>query len=104
MDASSSAQVNPKIVLSSIDADVVKSYVEFGLGIAVQLSVAYERNAIADCVLLTPLICSRDDSSNRAVSREVCARLQHDVIDRLAPQWDPHAVEVAMRSKSAPRE
>jgi len=70
MDASSSAQVNPKVVLSAIDADVVKSYVEFGLGIAVHLSVAYERNAIADCAFLTPLICSRDDSSNRAVSRE----------------------------------
>ena len=39
------ARIKPNIVLSAIDADVVKSYVELGLGIAVLLTVAYRAGA-----------------------------------------------------------
>jgi len=36
------AGIVPNIVLTAIDADVIKSYVELGLGVAVLPSIAYE--------------------------------------------------------------
>src|ERR1019366_5863059 len=42
LNAFQAARITPNIVLSALDADVVKSYVELGLGIAVLLSVAFE--------------------------------------------------------------
>jgi LysR family transcriptional regulator, cys regulon transcriptional activator len=35
--------IRPHIVLNAIDADVIKTYVEFGLGIAILPAMAYER-------------------------------------------------------------
>ena len=35
--------IEPNIVLNAIDADVIKTYVEFGLGIAIVPSLAYDR-------------------------------------------------------------
>jgi LysR family cys regulon transcriptional activator len=35
--------IRPNIVLNAIDADVIKTYVEFGLGIAIVPDMAYER-------------------------------------------------------------
>ncbi|HWI13429.1 MAG TPA: CysB family HTH-type transcriptional regulator [Burkholderiales bacterium] len=36
--------LKPKIVLSAIDTDVIKAYVELGLGIAIVAELAYDRN------------------------------------------------------------
>jgi LysR family cys regulon transcriptional activator len=104
MDAFAAAHIKPNIVLSAIDADVVKSYVELGLGIAILLSVAYEPERdrelrVIDAAHLfartTPQIVLRHGKH--------LPGYMHDFIARLAPQWDRPAVETAMRSKPVAR-
>lgn len=43
MDAFKSAGIEPNIVFVAVDADVSKTYVELGLGIAVVTVVAFDR-------------------------------------------------------------
>ena len=43
MDAFKAAGLTPRIVFGAVDADVSKTYVEMGVGIAVMTSVTYER-------------------------------------------------------------
>ena len=104
MDAFTAAKIEPNIVLSAIDADVVKSYVELGLGIAILLSLAYEPerdralraiNAGHLFARTTPQIVLRHG--------KYLPGYMHDFIASLAPQWDRAAVEAAMRSKPGVR-
>jgi LysR family cys regulon transcriptional activator len=101
MEAFEAAGIKPNIVLSAIDADVVKSYVELGLGVAVLLSVAYEPArdrglGVIDVARLfeptTPQIVLRHG--------KFLPSYMHDFISRLAPQWSRGAIESAMRSGS----
>ena len=55
--------IEPNIVLNAIDADVIKTYVEFGLGIAIVPDMAYDR--------------ARDKKPARD-RREPSLRAQHD--------------------------
>jgi LysR family cys regulon transcriptional activator len=96
------AGVKVNVVLSAIDADVVKSYAELGLGIAVLPSVAYEpgrdrRLGIVDAAHLfaptSPTIVLRRSRYLRSY--------MHEFIRRLAPQWDREAIAAAMRSSGA---
>jgi LysR family transcriptional regulator, cys regulon transcriptional activator len=43
MDAFKQAGITPRVVFGAVDADVSKTYVELGVGIAVMTSVSYER-------------------------------------------------------------
>jgi LysR family cys regulon transcriptional activator len=96
------AGIKPNIVLSAIDADVVKTYVELGLGIAILPSIAYE---------------PRRDSKLRAVDAAklfeptvACIELRRenylrsymlDFIQRIAPQWSRETIAQAMRTNEA---
>jgi LysR family cys regulon transcriptional activator len=99
MDGFAAAGITPNIVLSAIDADVVKSYVELGLGIAILLSVAYEPERDRDLGVIeaahlfaptTPQIVLRHG--------KYLPSYMHEFITRLAPQWNRRAIEQAMRS------
>lgn len=46
------AQITPDIILSALDADVIKTYVELGLGIGVLASVAYQKERDTHLTLL----------------------------------------------------
>jgi LysR family cys regulon transcriptional activator len=96
------AHIKPNIVLSAIDADVVKTYVELGLGIAILPSIAYE---------------PRRDSKLRAVDAAklfeptiACIELRRenylrsymlDFIQRIGTRWDREAIANAMRARDA---
>ncbi|HEY4142934.1 MAG TPA: LysR substrate-binding domain-containing protein [Pseudolabrys sp.] len=93
------AGLKPNVVLSALDTEVVKSYVELGLGIAVLLSIAYERNhdrglGVVDVAKLfpptVPAVLLRRGGYLRGY--------MHDFIERLAPQWDRASVDAAIRS------
>lgn len=90
--------ITPNIVLSALDADVVKAYVELGLGVAVLLSVAYEPERDRD---LRPI-----DVAHLFLPTVFHVMLRrgkylpghmYDFIERLAAKWDRRAVDTAMR-------
>ena len=96
------AGLEPNVVLTAIDADVIKSYVELGLGIAILPTVAYEperdRNlrAIGAGWLFDPTI-SRIEIRRGSYLRS----FMYDFITMLAPSWDRDAIDRMMRGGAA---
>jgi LysR family cys regulon transcriptional activator len=98
LEAFDAAGITPNIVLSALDADVVKSYVEVGLGIAILMSIAFEPErdralrAIDAAHLFgptTPHIVLRHG--------KYLPGYMYDFIERLAPQRDRQAIDAEMR-------
>lgn len=96
--AFAAAGLEPHIILRAIDADVVKSYVECGLGIAVLLSVAYEPDRdrglriVKSGHLFEPTI-------PQVILRhgKHLPSYMYDFIRRVAPRWDRKAVDAALK-------
>jgi len=92
------AGIEPNIVLTAIDADVIKAYVELGLGIAIVPAVAYEpardRNlrAIDARRLFDPTVTRIE------IRRDAWLRnYMYDFITALAPDWDRDAIDRMVR-------
>lgn len=99
LHAFEAARIKPNIVLSAIDADVVKTYVELGLGIAILPSIAYEPRrdralrAIDAAKLFEPTIACVE------LRRENYLRsYMLDFIQRIAPQWSRETIAQATRA------
>ena len=98
MNAFQAAKLTPNIVLSALDADVVKSYVELGLGVAVLLTVAFEPDrdrelrSIDVAQLFQPTIF-------HIVLRQgkYLPGYMYDFIERLTPKWNRRAIDAALR-------
>ena len=93
------ARIRPNIVLSAIDADVIKTYVELGLGIAILPTIAYEPQrdralrAIDAAKLFEPTIACIE------LRRENYLRsYMLDFIQRIAPQWSRESIAQATRA------
>jgi LysR family cys regulon transcriptional activator len=102
LSALENAGCEPNVVLSVIDADVAKTYVEMGLGIAVLLSVAFDQDRdhalrvvdVAD--LFDPTVPEIMFHSGKHVTGAM-----FDFIGKFAPQWDRGAIENATRHTAA---
>lgn len=102
LHAFEAAGIRPNVVLSAIDADVVKTYVELGLGIAILPSIAYEPRresklrAIDAAKLFEPTVACIE------LRRENYLRsYMLDFIQRIAPQWSRETIAQAMRAGDA---
>lgn len=101
IDAFRAADIKPNIVLSAIDADVVKSYVELGLGIAILLSVAYEPERDRDLRVINAARLFQGTTPHIVLRHgKYLPGYMVDLIGRLAPHWDRRAVETAIRSQA----
>ena len=93
------ARIKPNIVLSAIDADVIKTYVELGLGIAILPSIAYEPRrdttlrAIDAAKLFEPTIACIELRRENYLRRYML-----DFIQRIAPQWSRETIAQARRA------
>lgn len=93
------ARIKPNIALSAIDADVIKSYAEVGLGIAILPTVAYEPGrdrklrAMDASGLFEPTI-TRIEIRRGSFLRDY----MYDFIGRVAPRWDRQIIEKMMRA------
>lgn len=95
------ARITPNIVLSAIDADVIKTYVELGLGIAILPTVAYEpardRNLqVRDASrLFEPTVACIE------IRRSSFLRnYMYDFIRLVAPTWNRDMIDQIMRAGS----
>ena len=87
---------------NAIDADVIKTYVELGLGVAILPSIAYEPGrdrrlaAIDASHLFEPTI------THIAIRRDSYLRdYLYDFISMIAPEWDSSAIDRAVKIRSA---
>lgn len=102
IDAFIAAEIKPNIVLSAIDADVVKSYVELGLGIAILLSVAYEPERDRDLRVINAAKLFHGTTPEIILRRgKHLPGYMHDLIASLAPHWDRRAIEATIRARGA---
>ncbi|MGF7171866.1 LysR family cys regulon transcriptional activator [Sphingobium xanthum] len=98
LKAFADAELEPKIVMSGIDADVCKTYVEMGLGIGILAAMTYDKDrdtgiGVRDASHLLP-------SSTIAVSLRPNTYLRPfllDFIHSVAPSLTPFRVKKAVR-------
>jgi LysR family cys regulon transcriptional activator len=96
------AGIEPNIVLTATDADVIKSCVELGLGVAVLPSVAYE--PARDRALRARDAAALFEPTFTTIELRRASYLRgyaYDFIARVAPQWNRAAVERVMRGAAA---
>jgi LysR family cys regulon transcriptional activator len=98
MNAFRAANLSPNIVLSALDADVVKSYVELGLGVAVLAAVTHEPHRDRELRALPVPHLFRPTVFHVVLRRgKHLPGAMYDFIKKLTPKWDRAAVETAMR-------
>jgi LysR family cys regulon transcriptional activator len=92
--------IRPQIVMRAIDADVIKAYVEQGLGIAVLPTVAYDkaRDRKLRAIEATQVFGSATMVIALA-ARTYLRGYMYDFIQSVAPQWDRERIEAHLRAK-----
>ncbi len=85
------------VVLTAIDSDVIKTYVELGLGVGIIAGVAYDSARDTQLAALDARHLFRGNTTRVAVKRGTFLRgYTFDFIERFAPQLTRKAVERAL--------
>jgi LysR family cys regulon transcriptional activator len=103
LQAFAAARLQPNVVMSAIDADVIKAYVALGLGIAVLPTVTYVPGRDRDLRardakdLFEPTVACIQLRRN-----DYLPRYMADFIRLVAPHWTERAVKEAMTTGRVP--
>jgi LysR family cys regulon transcriptional activator len=96
--------LKPYVVLSAIDADVSKAYVEMGLGIAILASVAFDRRRDSHLRTLDARHLFAPSTLSVVVRRSSYLRTYiRSFITMFAPRLPKSAVDAALAGQTAPR-
>lgn len=94
--AFAAAQIAPHIVLSAMDADVIKTYVELGLGVGIVASIAFDEERDRHLCALDARHLFADNMTRLAVRRGAYLRdYVYEFIQTFAPPLDRAAVDAA---------
>ncbi len=94
------ARIEPNIVLSAIDADVIKTYVELGLGIAILPSIAYEPARDRRLAAINASHLFEPTITHIAIRRDSYLRDDmYDFILMIAPNWGREAIDRVVRNR-----
>jgi LysR family cys regulon transcriptional activator len=92
------AKLEPKVVFTAVDADVIKTYVRLGLGIGILASMAVEKHD-EDLVALDASHLFDYSTTSIGFRRETFLRsYMYDFIEMFAPHLTRDRVEAAIRS------
>src|SRR6185437_10012493 len=89
--------IQPDIIISAIDSEVIKAYVEIGMGLAVLPSVTFDRKA--DKGLVTVDVTDLFGVSGAVVLLHPEAYLRdymYEFIQMVAPRWTRQMIEATM--------
>lgn len=92
------AGVTPNIVLTAVDSDVIKTYVELGLGIGIVAEMAFDpgRDTLLRAVAAKHLF--ETNMTRLAIRRDTWLRkFEFAFIEMFAPQLTRHMVEITLR-------
>ena len=94
----SEAGLKPNVVLTAIDADVIKTYVNLGLGIGLLANIAYDPERDADLGMIDASHLFPPSTTYLGVRRDAFLRgFMYEFIQLLAPQFDRDAVDAALK-------
>ncbi|MCE1183841.1 MAG: CysB family HTH-type transcriptional regulator [Rhodocyclales bacterium] len=95
------AGIIPDIVLSAIDADVIKTYVALGLGVGIVASVAYDPEQDRNLALISAPELFPANTTRFAIRRGAYLRsYAHAFIEKLCPDLDEQAIKAATNPQS----
>ncbi len=99
--AFSEAGLNPKVVFTAADADVIKTYVRLGLGIGIVASMAYDQVLDSDLVLIDASHLFEQSTTKIGFKRDSFLRsYMYDFIELFEPHLSRVIVERAQLAKS----
>ena len=99
------AGLAPDIVLSAIDADVIKTYVDVGLGIGIVAAMAYDVERDTNLVRIDVPDLFQPNTTRLAIRRGVYLRdYAYDFIFRLVPELNAERIAAALSKESLGRE
>lgn len=99
-DAFALRQLKPDIVLAAIDADVIKTYVEAGLGVGLVAGIAYDPVRDPGLVALPAGHLFGSQVTHLAVKRNATLRgYVHHFIGLVAPEFDRELIERLVRGE-----
>lgn len=93
--------IEPNVVLTALDSDVIKTYVELGLGVGIIAQMAYDpaRDTQFDKLDAAHLFAA--STTRMALRRGVYLRgFVYEFITLFAPQFDRSAIDAALQGKA----
>ena len=94
-------RLTPDIVLAAIDADVIKTYVEAGLGVGIVANIAHDPVRDPDLVAIPAGHLFGSQTTHLAVKRDATLRgYAYDFIVRIAPELDRDMIEKLVRGEA----
>ncbi len=94
----SNAGLSPNVVLTAIDADVIKTYVSLGLGVGLLANMAYDAERDTHLVRLDVSHLFPDSTTYVGVRKDAFLRgYMYGFIELIAPQFDRAAVNAALK-------
>ncbi len=96
-EAFENAGLTPDIALTAIDADVIKTYVELGLGIGILAEIAFIPEREKHLCKMNARHLFKPNTTRIAIRKnEYLRAYTYDFIELFAPQLTPHVVAHAM--------
>lgn len=96
-EAFQAANITPDIVMSALDADVIKTYVELGLGVGIIASMAYQAERDHNLVLLDSTHLFPTNTTKIALRRGYFLRgFAHDFIELCSPKLTKEHLKLAL--------
>ncbi len=94
--------LTPDVVLTAVDADVIKTYVRHGLGVGIVAAMAYDSTQDADLVALDASHLFAQSTTHIGFRHGALLRGYHyDFLSRFAPHLTPAVVDSIAELKSA---
>ncbi len=91
-------RLQPKVALTAVDADVIKTYVRLGLGVGIVAKMAYDPRTDQDLVALDASHLFRDSVTKIGLRRDMFVRgFIYDFITQFAPHLTREVVERALK-------
>ena len=91
--------LTPNVVLTAIDADVIKTYVGLGLGIGLLANMAYDKERDANLAMLDASHLFPPSTTYLGIRRDAYLRgYTYGFIQLLAPDFDRKAVNAALKA------
>ncbi len=95
----SEAGVTPNVVLTAIDADVIKTYVSLGLGVGMLANMAYDKHRDANLSMLDVSHLFPSSTTYIGVRKDAYLRgYMLGFIELLAPQFNRKTINAALKS------
>jgi LysR family cys regulon transcriptional activator len=100
--AFSARGLEPNVVLTALDADVIKTYVSLGMGVGLVAQMAYDPERDAGLACLDASHLFPPSTTRLALRRKVFLRgYVYAFIGLFAPRWDRAAVDAALEGARA---